>query len=169
VLGILGAVLLVLFVSLFFFIRYKSADSLIGKDKGVILTDYSGQSVRFDQFVSGFSRKPLVVYFWATWCPYCNAEFTALTKVKQEYGEHIQILAVNRGESTGDAKQYTDALTSVSGILYLLDSGDALFKKLGGYAMPETIFINSRGDEVFHKHGPITQDEINAAAVQVVK
>lgn len=149
--------------------RQKAGPSVIGKDAGVVLTNYYGQTVRFDSFVSILGTKPTVVFFWATWCPYCSAEFKNLSALKQQYQNQVQIVAVNRGESQTEAKQYTDALSLPGGITYLLDANDALFKKLGGYAVPETIFINSRGEEVFHKHGPISEEETAAAMAQLVK
>lgn len=149
-------------------LSHRAADpSLIGKNNDVALVDYSGKTVRFGQLVSGFNHKPLIVYFWATWCPYCSAEFTDLSHASQQYGSRIEVVAVNRGEPAADAKQFTDALGLPDGMLYLLDPADALFKKLGGYAMPETLFINNNGAVVFQKHGPITADEIAAAAKQI--
>lgn len=161
--------LVVAIFALALLLRHREGSSVAGKDAGVVLTDYAGQTVRFDSFVSVLNSKPLVVYFWATWCPYCTEEFSNLSKIKAQYGDRMQVVAVDRGESPADAKGYTDALGLSPGIVYLLDREDALFKKLGGYAVPETIFINARGEEVFHKHGPITAEEMQAAAAQIAK
>lgn len=163
---IVGAALL---LAAFLIFRQAAGPSLVGKNNDTMLTDYSGKSVRFEQYISGFNHKPLIVYFWATWCPYCAGEFNDLVTVQQQYGSHIEIVAVNRGESSADAKKFTDSLSIQSNILYLLDPTDALFKKMGGYAMPETIFINGRGEEIFHKHGPISPEEINDATIATLK
>lgn len=163
------AVLVVVLLGVFIFLHTRSQSKLAVSDTDVTLTDYAGKNVRFEQFVSGFNRKPLVVYFWATWCPYCKAEFVDLSLLKQQMGDRIEIIAINRGEGVTDARQFTDALALPAGISYLLDSGDALFKKLGGYAMPETVFINTAGENIFQKHGPISKDELNAEAAQALK
>ncbi len=163
-----GVILIIATLVIASITRQKAGPSVVGKDSGVTLVNYYGQTVRFDSFVSILGSKPTIVFFWATWCPYCTAEFKSLLALKQQYPQ-AQIVAVNRGESKNEAKQYTDALSLPGGITYLLDADDALFKKLGGYAVPETIFINNHGEEVFHKHGPITEAEIQAAMQQLVK
>lgn len=142
---------------------------LPGQKIPVTLTDYAGKSVSFDQYVGGFSQKPLIVYFWATWCPYCSAEFAHLAEVEAQYNGRIQILAIDRGEPLAVAKGYTDALNLPGGLVYLIDSNDALFKQLGGYAMPETLFINGAGKTVLQQHGPITNDAIDAAAKEIAQ
>lgn len=157
------------FIVFFNYARPKAGPSIVGKDDGTLLVDYAGKSVRFDQFTSVFSRKPLIIFFWATWCPYCNTEFASLANLTQQYGNKIEIVAVNRGESSVDAKKYTDALNLGETMVFLIDRDDALFKKLGGYAMPEMIFINSHGEEVFHKHGPISNEEIETAAIKATQ
>ena len=149
--------------------RPKEGPSLAGKDTGVTLTDYTGQTVRFGQFINGFSHKPLVVFFWATWCPYCKAEFNDLASLKQQYGDHVEVVAVDRGENRSDAKDFTDALPPLNGIITLIDADDALFKKLGGFAVPETIFINGNGEEIARTRGPITADQISASAKKILQ
>jgi thiol-disulfide isomerase/thioredoxin len=130
----------------------------------VALTDYQGKTVNFDSF----KQRPLIVFFWASWCPYCNAELTHLGELKTQYGDQIQILAVNRGESLSDAKTYSDKLSLPKGIFFLLDPNDGLFKHLKGYAVPETIFVNGRGEEVVHKHGPMKPEEADQAAKEIL-
>ena len=131
----------------------------------VSLVDYSGQSVQFDTY----KYRPLIVFFWASWCPYCGAELTHLGEIQTQYGNQVQILAVNRGESLSDAKAFSDSLALPQGIVLLLDPGDGLFKQLKGYAVPETIFVNSRGEEVVHQHGPMTPAEADQAVQQILK
>ena len=131
----------------------------------VSLIDYNGKTVRFDVF----KNKPLIVFFWATWCPYCQAELTHLGAIKSQYGDGVQILAVNRGESRTDAKAYSDALMLPPGIIFLLDQNDGLFKQLGGYAVPETVFVNTRGEQAVHQHGPMTPAEADQAVLQIVQ
>ena len=128
------------------------------------LVDYNGKTVRFDTF----TQRPLVVFFWATWCPYCKAELTHLGELRAQYGDRLQVIAVNRGESRSDAKTFSDALVLPKGVMFLLDPNDSLFKQLGGYAVPETIFVNSRGEEVVHHHGPLKPEEADKAVLQII-
>jgi len=36
-----------------------------------------------------------VLFFWATWCPYCKALMPHLQSIRLEYGDDVKILAVN--------------------------------------------------------------------------
>ena len=128
------------------------------------LADYGGNKVLFENY----KQHPIIVFFWASWCPYCKAELIHLGEVKTKYGDHVQILAVNRGESLGEAKAFSDAVVLPKGVVLLLDPSDELFKQLKGYAVPETIFVNSRGEEVVHQHGPMKPEEVDQAVLQIL-
>ena len=47
--------------------------------------------------LSDFARenKPVLVYFMATWCPYCAADYAALSKVYKEYEDKIVVLSIS--------------------------------------------------------------------------
>jgi len=134
------------------------------KSYGLVLKDYQGNDVHLYEF----RRKVLIAYAWASWCPYCGAEIQHLSQLKTKYGDEVQIVAINRAESLQDAKAYTDKL-DVSNILYLLDKDDAFFKSIGGYAMPETVFINNTGDVTFHQRGPIQIDAVEQKIQELLK
>ena len=122
------------------------------REYDLVLKKYDGTDMR----LASFKNKLLVVTAWASWCPYCKAELENLSTVSQEHGAEIQIVAINRGESRADAKPYSDALTQVGGVAFLLDPTDAFYKELGGYAMPETLFIDAYGHVLFHQRGPMS-------------
>ena len=45
---------------------------------------------------------PVVLLFWATWCPYCKALMPHLQSIKFEHGEDVKILALNFIDEKGD-------------------------------------------------------------------
>lgn len=146
--AVLGAVLAMSFL---FFGKPPLQDSDSFREEfGLVLTDYDGKEVR----LSEFRRKVLIVYAWASWCPYCADELKNLAQLKQQYGD-VTVIAVNRAEPVAVAKQYTDALGTNDMLIFLLDPEDTLYKNIQGYAMPETIFINESGAIIFHQRGPI--------------
>ncbi len=128
-------------------------------DSGYNLTlmDYDGNEVQ----LSDYRRQVLVVYAWASWCPYCGAELEYLAQLKDVYGDEVMVLAVNRSEPRGEAKSFTDQLALGEGVELLLDPTDALYKDIEGYAMPEMLFIDTRGSIRFHQRGPIRKDEVH--------
>lgn len=143
-----------------FFIRLppESADTFTGEYE-LVLEDYDGEEVE----LSDFKRELMVVNTWASWCPYCGEELQNLQRLKDQYGDEIQILAVNRAEPYEDAKRFMDEWgVDRNKVKLLQDADDSFFTSIGGYAMPETIFINTRGEIVYHQRGPMKIDEVTA-------
>jgi thiol-disulfide isomerase/thioredoxin len=133
-------------------------DATFDDEFALVLSDYAGNEVR----LSEFKREFLIVYLWASWCPYCKQELENLSQLKQTYGDKIQVLAVNRAEPLITAKEYTDSLAHAEGLTLLLDPNDALYKDINGYAMPETVFITKRGEVLYHQRGPIEMPAVDA-------
>jgi len=134
------------------------------KEFQLVLEDYSGKQVH----LGDYRRKILIAYAWASWCPYCGAEIENLAKMKQTYGNDIQIIAINRAEPRSTAKAFTDKLQNTSGVVFLLDPTDSFFKDIDGYAMPETVFINNSGVVVYHHRGPLEMDQLETQVKQLL-
>lgn len=149
----------------FMFSSPKDPSETFRDEFELVLQRYDGSEVS----LSEFRRGALIAYAWASWCVYCKEEFQNLAKLKEKYGDKIQVLAVNRAEPLPIAKAYTDSLQGVTGITYLIDPEDAFFKSVGGYAMPETIFIKSSGDVFFQQRGPMTLEEAESKLQELLK
>lgn len=99
--------------------------------------------------LADFGGKPLVVNFWASWCPACVAELPEVQAVHEEYGDEVTILGLANTDSRGAALD----LAGDVGLTYTLadDPRGDLFRSLDLIAMPSTIFITADGEilEVF--------------------
>ena len=124
----------------------------------LVLSDYNGKPVH----LYDYRRQVLIAYAWASWCPYCGSEIEGLAQLKKTYGDNVQIVAINRAEPLATARAYTNALTDTNGIVFLLDPTDSFFKEIGGYAMPEMVFIDSSGTIIYHQRGPIRMEDVQA-------
>jgi len=51
-------------------------------------------------------RQPFILFFWATWCPYCKALMPHLQSLRFEYGDRVKILAINLIDADGDPVEY---------------------------------------------------------------
>jgi thiol-disulfide isomerase/thioredoxin len=134
------------------------ADDVVSfaQERGLVMQDYEGKDVRFSEF----RKKFLVVHLWASWCPYCGDELKNLARLKEIYGDDLLIIALNRGEPHDVAREFTDRLDLAQKMVFLLDPNDSFYKEVGGYAMPETVFINADGDVLFHQRGPMKIQEV---------
>lgn len=116
---------------------------------------YDGADVSLSQF----KKKVLVAHTWASWCTFCTEELKNLSRIKEVYGDEIEVVAINRAEPLGDARAFTDSLALSPGVVLLLDPADSFFKHIEGYHMPETVFIDRSGVIVFHQRGPLSFDD----------
>ncbi|HWC74794.1 MAG TPA: TlpA disulfide reductase family protein [Gemmatimonadales bacterium] len=67
----------------------------------VTLENLNGDSVALSQWIG---KKPVIVEFWATWCPICAALLPRLEAAQKQYGDRAEFLvvavAVNQSKNT---------------------------------------------------------------------
>lgn len=91
-----------------------------------------------------FAGKPVVVNFWASWCPACVAELPEFESVHQQLADEITFLGIANTDRRGAA----ESLAASVGLSYTLadDPEGALFREFGLIAMPSTVFIDADGN-----------------------
>ena len=142
-----------------------SDEATFQEEYAIMLNDYNGKEIRLEKFRGG----ALLVYTWATWCTYCTGELKNLAMLKEEYGDKITIIAVNRAEPLTDVWPFTEGLGLQDRIVFLLDPTDSFYKDIEGYAMPETLFINARGNVIYHQRGPMKIEEVKEHFKQILE
>ncbi|MBI3335442.1 MAG: TlpA family protein disulfide reductase, partial [Candidatus Portnoybacteria bacterium] len=120
------------------------------------LQDYDGKTVRF----TDFTGKPLIINSWAAWCSFCRKELVDFAVAQKEFGASVAIVAIDRAESREVAKKYSDEIGVTDDLIFLLDPSDSFYQSIGGFSMPETIFVDKNSNIVDHKRGPMDLNEI---------
>ena len=106
--------------------------------------------------LNDFTGKPLVVNFWASWCPSCVAEMSAAFRPAQDQlGDAVTFVGVNIQDSRNKALKLLDE-TGVQWISVENEDG-SLWVELGGLAMPFTVFISADGEVVDKHNGPLNE------------
>lgn len=116
----------------------KSVASAGGKAPAFTLTSTDGATVSLAQYAG----KPVVINFWATYCPPCKAEMPLLASaVGQNSGP--QLVLVDEGDSRDSARSFLASL----GIQRpaLLDSDLSVGRDYGMSALPMTVFVKANG------------------------
>ena len=54
--------------------------------------------------------KPVIIYFFASWCPTCREEFETLKAVYPKYSAEVRFLAIDMDGDSGDAAKYRDSM-----------------------------------------------------------
>lgn len=96
--------------------------------------------------LSDFSGKPLILFFWTTWCPFCREEFPVLTDNYNDLKkEGIEVLAIDIGESKERVKKFTVNLNLDMPFPILLDSASTVAYAYDLLGVPTFILIDSQG------------------------
>ena len=98
-----------------------------------------------DISVASLRGRPVIFHLWASWCALCTQEISSFAALEKEFGDRLVVVEVNRRESSETVKKYADALDAEHHLIFVADSGDALYKEIGGFSMPETIFVDALG------------------------
>ena len=120
-------------------------------------TDLAGNPISLDQYLGNI----LVVSSWASWSPFSQNELNMMAELALQYkGQEISFLAINRKETKEQAARYLQTLTAFDGVVMALDPRDYFYNAVGGYAMPEVVIYNKRGEIIEHFRGPAPKSDI---------
>jgi peroxiredoxin len=113
---------------------------------------------------------PVVITFWATWCPSCRTEFPELVALyRRSHKDGLEVLAVNLLDqelSEGDVRRFVTEFAVPFPVA--LDPRGSSRRAYQLIALPATVFIDSAGViQRFHS-GPMRADELrsNVAVIQ---
>ena len=129
------------------------------------MEDEQGNQVR----LSDFRGKPVVLNFWASWCPSCVIETPYFDALYQEMGDEIQILKVNLIGSNGETRSHVGAFMDDGGYSFpvffdTLQEGSMFYSVR---FLPMTFFINSDGYLIAHARGAV-DDTILQAGLDLI-
>ena len=103
----------------------------IGTEKGNLAPDFvvmttEGKTVRLRQFAN--EKKPVLVYFMATWCPWCAQDFAALSKLYGNYENNVSIVALDMdlNEDTALLRDYKSRFPELDKVMFATGQSDIL-------------------------------------------
>jgi peroxiredoxin len=93
--------------------------------------------------LSQFRGKPVVLNFWATWCPPCIEEVPSMVAMQKEMGSKVVVLAVSIDVDNDAYKNFTQK--RMPGVLTVRDGDQKAANLFGTFGWPETYIIDSKG------------------------
>ena len=123
------------------------------------MLDKEGNTVR----LSDHYGKPVVLNFWASWCPPCRSEMPAFDKLNTEKGDIVNVMMVNMTDGYRDDfdSVITFAEENGYGFPVYFDTGNKGAKGYGIFSLPTTVFINADGTVAETHMGAMSEETLN--------
>ena len=143
-----------------------SGPMLAAYDATVYTAD--GAAATLTQIANG---KPLVINFWATWCPYCVEEMPDLQAIYHEYSDRVIfafIDATDGGRETVSAASVWLSENGFEDLPAYYDIDYDAISMLGVRAFPTTVLVSADGEIVAFASGMIDPDRLRTALDELV-
>lgn len=118
--------------------------------------DLDGKEV---QYASLVDDKPVLLNFWASWCPPCREEMPDLQKLYDELGDKIDFILINSTDGERETPAKAIAFLEEHGFempVYLDQDGEASIL-YGVSALPTNILIGADGNIIGGIPGALTE------------
>lgn len=107
--------------------------------------------------------KPVVVNFWAAWCPPCKQEMPHFEESFQQHAGGFELLAVAVDSGSDAAAYFAAQGFSYTGGMDIDGAGHYL-----GGAIPVTVFIDRQGNLVHKQKGMMTRDQFESHLAKIL-
>ncbi len=112
------------------------------------LTDLNSDSISLSSYIN---KQPVMLLFWASWCPFCRDELKALSET---YGqlerEGLGLLVIDIGESAAKVDNF--AKRNNLHFRVFLDKDNAVAQSFGILGVPAYILVDKKGYIRFAGH-----------------
>ena len=135
----------------------RSGKELVGKKApSFVAPNVGGQLVSLENY----KNKPLVLNFWASWCPPCRDETPGMERIWRKYEDQgVVILGINVQDGEKEAERYI----SEFGVTFsnALDLDGSITVDYGVTGLPVTFFIDNDSVVTGRWVGSISEDRLD--------
>ena len=117
--------------------------------------DADGKEVSLSDYIG----KPIVLNFWASWCPPCKSEMPDFDAVAKELDSEVVFLMVDMVDGMQETKEKGEQFIKEKGFSFsvLYDVQQEAAMKYGVSSLPTTYFIDRDGNIVTGAMGAISK------------
>ncbi len=110
--------------------------------------------------LGNYAGRPVIVNFWASWCPPCREEAPLLVQLARRAPQGLAVVGILYQDTAENAQRFVDEF----GVPYatLLDPQGTAAIDYGLTGIPETFFIDRTGMIRAHQVGVLSQADIDA-------
>lgn len=139
-----------------------TADVYIAPDFEVL--DAEGNPVH----LTDFRGKPVIMNFWATWCPPCKLELPDFDHLAQEYADDIVFLMINLTDGGRDTIEGVQAFMAEMGYTFPVyyDTEYSASMAYGASSIPMTVLVDPQGALVGYAIGALSEPILRQAITE---
>jgi len=122
---------------------------------GDLLTSFAGTSLNGKEIDldTALGKKPVLLIFWASWCPNCSREVPKVNALMKKYGTRMLFVGINVGFN--DSRERALAFMKKYEMAYpvLFDEKGTLSRKYRVQGVPTVLIADRKGRVVFRNFG----------------
>lgn len=108
--------------------------------------------------ISDLKGRPVLINFWATWCPPCRAEMPELLQAARDYPDLV-MLAVNVSEAPGDVSKFAEQFRM--DVPVVIDPTGTISDRYNITGLPTSVFLDPDGTIASVRPGAINRAVID--------
>jgi thiol-disulfide isomerase/thioredoxin len=136
---------------------------LLAQDAGIAIGEMAPSAMvqRLDgtpvDMASFVGKKPVVIEFWATWCPLCKKLEPAMAAARAKYGDAVMFVGVGVPQNQTPARQQAYVTQQQMSGEYVFDADGAAYKAYKATHTSYVVVLDAKGMVVYTGAGG-TQD-----------
>ncbi|MEO5589163.1 MAG: TlpA disulfide reductase family protein [Gemmatimonadaceae bacterium] len=118
---------------------------------GAAVESLDGKAMDLAQFIG---KKPVLMEFWATWCPLCRKLEPQMQTLRKAYGDRVNFVSVGVPQNQTPERQLAHVTREEMGGMFVFDRNSTA---IAAYQVPHTsyvVVINAAGKVVYTGVGP---------------
>ncbi|MFC3093940.1 TlpA family protein disulfide reductase [Alteromonas sediminis] len=98
------------------------------------------------------TQRPIFLYFWASWCPYCKKATPRVVALHQQFSGYIDVLAINVGinDSVEKMRAYMSEYNMTFPVMF--DTDSEISSTFHVFGTPVFIIFSTDGEIMYRSH-----------------
>ncbi len=144
-----------------------TATGLASVHYGAPPPDFAVPTVQGNRPLSQLRGKPVIINFWASWCPPCTVELPYFERLSRAYGDRIRVITVDWNEDPQTANAYLRA--AHLSLPVISDRQSKIYAAYSLSEVPDTVVLDADGNVRYVSVGELSWPELSEAVDRVMQ